>query len=203
MMTEYSETKESVNSEEVIDKVDLPDADVDRCEVGVDGVDDVVSVGLTEAEQLRIELDDAKNRALRALADLENFRSRTNRQMLEERKYANIDLMREILSVWDNIGRALDAVDKTHSLESLVEGVQMVHQQLLDVLAKFHCVKIESKHQPFDPNIHASVAQLPNEEYPANTVIEEVLTGFRLHERVVRPAQVVLSAGKYNDQNNQ
>lgn len=151
---------------------------------------------LSELEQLRIDLDEAKNRSLRALADLENFRARTNRQAAEERKYANLDLMRELLPVWDNIGRALEAVDKTHHLESLVEGVQLVYQQFLDVLTRFHCEKMDAKYKAFDPNFHASVAQIPNEEHPVNTVIEEVQTGFRLFDRVVRPSQVVLSAGK-------
>ena len=147
----------------------------------------------SEVEQLRMELEEAKNRTLRALADLENYRSRINRQMAEERKYASIDLMRALLPVWDNIGRALEAVDATHNLESLVEGVQMVHTQFLEVLNQYHFEKIEAKFQPFDPNIHASVAQVPNADYPANTVIEEVLPGFRLYDRVVRSSQVVLA----------
>ncbi|MDR3233580.1 MAG: nucleotide exchange factor GrpE [Planctomycetaceae bacterium] len=150
---------------------------------------------VSELEQLRIDLDEAKNRSLRALADLENFRTRTHRQFAEEWKYANLDLMRELMPIWDNIGRALEAADKSHSLETLTEGVQMVHQQLLDVLQKFHCEKIDAKFKPFDPNFHASVAQIPNAEYPVNTVIEEIQTGFKLHDRVVRPSQVVLSKG--------
>ena len=149
---------------------------------------------VTEADQLRLELEEAKNRTLRALADLENYRARVNRQMAEERKYANIDFMRELLPVWDNIGRALDAVAASHNFESLVEGVQMVHSQFLEILAKYHCEKIESMFQPFDPNIHASVAQIQCAEHPANTIIEEVQTGFRLFDRVVRPSQVVLSS---------
>ena len=148
----------------------------------------------SEVEQLRAELEEAKNRSLRALAELENYRVRVNRQTAEERKYANIDFMRELLPIWDNIGRALEAVAATHNLDSLVEGVQMVHSQFLEVLKKYHCEKIEAKLQPFDPNIHASVAQMPNTEHPANTVIEEVQTGFRLFDRVVRPSQVVLSS---------
>ena len=154
----------------------------------------------SEVDQLRLERDEAKSRVLRAMADLENYRARVNRQMAEERKYASIDFMRELLPVWDNIGRALEAVaashnlEAAHNLEALVEGVQMVHLQFLEVLKKHHCEKIEAMFQPFDPNFHASVAQLPNTEHPANTVIEEVQTGFRLFERVVRPSQVVLSS---------
>jgi len=150
---------------------------------------------LSEADRLRLELEEQKERTLRARADLENYRNRINRQMTEERKYANVDFMREILPVWDNIGRALEAVATTQNLEALVEGVQMVHSQFLEVLAKYHCERIESRFQPFDPNFHASVAQVPNGEYPANTVIEEIQAGFRLFDRVVRPSQVVLSSG--------
>jgi molecular chaperone GrpE len=149
---------------------------------------------VSELEQLRLELEEAKNRGLRALADLENYRVRINRQMAEERKYASIDFMKELLPILDNIGRALESAAASHSLESMVEGVQMVHQQFLEVLKKHHCEKIEAKFQPFDPHFHASVAQFPSEEHPANTVIEEVQAGFRLFDRVVRPSQVVLSS---------
>ena len=148
---------------------------------------------VSEVDQLRFELEETKNQKLRALAELENYRARLNRQMMEERKYACMDFMRELLPVWDNIGRALEAVDATQSLESLVEGVQMVYSQFLEVLSKYHCEKIEAKFQPFDPNMHASVAQVPNAEFPANTVIEEVQPGFRLYDRIVRPSQVMLA----------
>jgi molecular chaperone GrpE len=149
---------------------------------------------VSDVEQLRLELEETKNRSLRAMADLENYRTRINRQMAEERKYASIELMRELLPVWDNIGRALEAVSVSRNLESLVEGVQMVHVQFLEVLKKHHCEKIEAMHQPFDPNVHASVAQIPSAQHPANTIIEEVQTGFRLFDRVVRPSQVVLAS---------
>ncbi|MDR1478360.1 MAG: nucleotide exchange factor GrpE [Planctomycetaceae bacterium] len=194
MMVEFSDIREDFMPEGKNGCAESPDVLASEDD-GV-GHDAIGGGKLPEVEQLRSELEEAKNRSLRALADLENFRVRSNRQMVEDRKYASIDLMRELLAVWDNIGRALDAVDKTQSLESLVEGVQMIHQQFIDVLAKYNCVKIDAVHQPFDPNFHASVARLPNEEFPVNTIIDEVLTGFRLHERVVRPTQVVLSAGK-------
>ena len=157
------------------------------------GGGDLLQESVTDVEQLRHELEEARNRTLRALADLENYRTRVNRQMAEERKYAGIELMRDLLPVWDNIGRTLEAVAVTKNLESLIEGIQMVHSQFVDVLKKYHCEKMEAKFQLFDPNVHASVAQIPNAEYPANTVLEEVQPGFRLFDRVVRPSQVVLS----------
>jgi len=147
-----------------------------------------------ELEQLRTELEEAKDRALRVRAELENYRARVHRQMEEERKYASIDLLRDLLPVWDNLGRALGAVETTRNTESLVEGVELVYDQLLKVLGKYHCVPLESLYQPFDPNFQESIAMLPNADYPPNTVIEQTTVGFRLHDRVVRPAQVVLAA---------
>jgi len=158
------------------------------------GRGDAPKESASDADRLRLELEEAKNRALRAMADLENYRTRKNREIAEERKYANIDFIRELLPVWDNIGRALEAVSTSHNLETLIEGVQMVHSQFLEVLKKHHCEIIETKFQPFDPNVHASVAQIPSAEHPANTVIEEVQIGFRLFDRVVRPSQVVLAS---------
>ena len=148
---------------------------------------------MSELEQVKLELDQAKDRSLRALADLENYRNRVNRQFAEERKYAPIDLMRDLLPVWDNIGRALEAAEQTQNLDALIDGVKLVGEQFLDVLQKHHCEPIESLHQPFDPNVHASIAQMPSDEHPPNTVIHESQVGFKLHERVVRPSQVVLA----------
>ena len=150
----------------------------------------------SELEQLKLDLEQAKDRSLRALADLENYRNRVNRQQAEERKYANIDLMRDLLPVWDNIGRALEAAEQTHNIDALIEGVQLVNRQFIDVLQKHHCVKIEALDQPFDPNIHASIAQMPSDEHPPNTIVHESQVGFKLHDRVVRPSQVVLSTGE-------
>ena len=148
----------------------------------------------SELEQLREELEETKDRALRARAELENYRARVHRQAEEERKFASINLMRDLLPVWDNLGRALDAVDKTQNLEALVEGVSLVHDQLLQVLGKYHCVPLEPLYQPFDPNFQESIALLPNADHPPNTVIEQTTVGFKLYDRVVRPAQVVLAA---------
>lgn len=147
-----------------------------------------------ELDLLRKELEETRDRALRARAELENYRARIHRQVDEERKYASIDLFRDLLPVWDNLGRALEAVEKTHNTEALSEGVKLVHDQLLKVLGKHHCVPIEALHQPFDPNFQESIAMFPNADYPPNTVIEQASVGFRLFDRVVRPAQVVLAA---------
>ncbi len=170
-----------LNSDPDFDNATVPPPDGDEADA------------IPEIAALRKDLDEAKDRMLRARAELENFRARTNREIANERKYASLDLIRNLLPVWDNLGRALEAVRKTHNTESLAEGVQLVYEQFVDVLKKHHCEKIEALHQQFDPHRHASIAQLPNAEFPPNTVIEETQTGFALHDRVVRPAQVVLA----------
>lgn len=146
-----------------------------------------------ELEKLRNELNETKDRLLRSHAELINYQNRVKRQMDEERKYASMGLMRDLLPVGDNILRTLDAVEKTSNLQGLIEGVKLVCDQFYQVLQKNHCERIEALNQPFDPNFHESIALCPSEA-PPNTVVEETQAGFRLYDRVVRPSQVVLAA---------
>lgn len=143
--------------------------------------------------ELRRERDECRDKMLRALAELENYRGRVKRERAEERKYASIDLFRDLLPVWDNMNRTLEAAEKTHNLESLIEGVRMIEEQFLKVLAQHHCEKIDALGKPFDPNFHASVAQFPSEDHDPNTVMAESQAGFVLFDRIVRPTQVVLA----------
>ncbi len=147
-----------------------------------------------ELEQLRAELEDAKDRALRMQAELENYRKRVARQMDDERRYANLPLIRDLLPVLDNVGRAIEAAEKTHQTASLLEGFKIVAGQLESVLKRHDCSRIDAVGEPFDPNLHEAVFQQPTGEHPANTVLQETQTGFRLHDRVVRPSQVIVSA---------
>ncbi len=146
-------------------------------------------------EQLRAELAGAQDRALRSQAELENYRKRAARQADEERRYANLPLMRDLLPVVDNMHRAIDAAatEKAHDAASLLEGVKMVAEQFEGVLQRHHCVRIEALNEPFDPHRHEAVSQQPSDEHPANTVLLVTQTGFQLHDRVVRPSQVIVS----------
>lgn len=144
-------------------------------------------------ETLEVELHQANDRALRAFAELDNFRKRSWREIEDTRKYAAIDLIRDMLAVWDNMGRALEAVEKNHNPDVFVEGVRMMYEQFTQVLARHHCARIEAIGQAFDPNVHESIAQMPSDEVPAGSVLFESQIGFKLHDRVVRPTQVVIS----------
>lgn len=137
---------------------------------------------------------EAEARVLRAQAELENFRKRMRREMEDERRYASLPLMRDLLSVLDNLHRALGVAGPA-SPESggLVDGVRMVAQELRGVLEKHHCRQIPAQGQPFDPNFHAAIGQVPDSDDPPGTVVQVAVEGFQLHDRVVRPAQVFVS----------
>jgi molecular chaperone GrpE len=145
------------------------------------------------AAALRAELQQAKDRELRAHAELENYRKRAHRQIEEERRYANLPLMTELLPVWDNVHRAIDAAQKTPDVAALLHGFRLVADQLAGVLAKHHCLPIAALHEPFDPHRHQAIAQQPSAEYAPNTVLLVTQEGFQLHDRVVRPSQVIVS----------
>ena len=146
-----------------------------------------------ELAQLRAELADAKDRVLRSQAELENYRKRVARQSADERRYANLPMMRDLLPVLDNMQRAIDSAEQTDDAAGLLEGVKMVAQQFEGALSRHHCVQIEALNEPFDPHRHEAVSQQPSGEHPANTVLLVTQTGFQLHDRVVRPSQVIVS----------
>jgi molecular chaperone GrpE len=147
-----------------------------------------------EVVRLRAELEEAKDRAMRGWAELENYRKRANRQIEEERRYAAVPLIRDLLPVLDNVNRAVEAADKSHDTASLLEGIKMVVQQLGGVLERHHCTPIASLGKPFDPNYHEAILRQPAADVAPNTVIQEVQPGFQLFDRVVRPSQVIVSS---------
>lgn len=145
-------------------------------------------------ESLRTELHEAQDRALRMQAELENYRKRAAREMQEERRYAQLPLMRDLLPVLDNMARAIEAAEKTHDTADLLQGVKMVARQLEEVLERHHCVRIRALSEPFDPYLHEAISQQPSGQHPGGTVMLVTQTGFLLHDRVVRPSQVIVSS---------
>ncbi len=144
-------------------------------------------------KELETALQEEKDRVLRLYAELDNVRRRASRELLEERKYSGMEIIRAILPVMDNLQRALDSAAKTNEGDPLFEGVQMIYQQMTEVLKKNHCTRVEALDQPFDPNFHEAISQMPNPDVDENTVIYVTQEGYLLHDRVVRPAQVVVS----------
>ena len=151
--------------------------------------------GLAVLEALQKEVAAAQDRELRAHAELENFRKRMYRQMEDERKYAASPLACDLLPIVDNLQRAIQAANTTGNTAGLLEGVQLVTQQLQRVLETHNCRRIAAKGQPFDPGVHQAIGQQPSEQQPAGTVLEEAQVGYQLHDRVIRPSLVLVSSG--------
>lgn len=150
----------------------------------------------TRIAELEGELRRTQNEVLKGHAEFENFRKRMRREMEEESRYAALPLITELLPVIDNLERAMQAADQAGSASSLLDGVHMVITQFDAALVKSGCRKIEALGQEFDPHIHMALRQEPSEEYPAGHVCRVLQSGYKLHDRVVRPAQVFVSTGK-------
>jgi len=146
-----------------------------------------------ELDRIRGELADAQERTLRVQAELENYRRRARREMEDERKYANLPLLRDLLPVVDNIQRAIQAAEKSGEKGSLLDGIKLVAQTLETALARHQATKIDALHKPFDPAVHEAISQQPSADYPEHTVVFVAQDGYLLHDRVVRPAQVIVS----------
>lgn len=145
--------------------------------------------------QLETQLQEAQQRVLRAQAELENSRRRMRREMEDERRYASQSLITDLLPVLDNVCRAVESAEKADPDSSLLQGVRMVSRLLEDVLARHHCPRIIALGKEFDPTEHEAIAQQPSDSVPTGSVMFVAQEGFRLHERVVRPAQVIVSSG--------
>jgi len=146
-----------------------------------------------QLQSLQADLADAEARVLRAHAELENYRKRANRHLEEEKKYAPLALMRDLLPVLDNLERAIQSAGQDGGSAQLVEGVKMVAQLLVMTLERHHCRRIEAQGAVFDPHVHEAIAQIPSDQVPPGTVLEVAQTGYQLHDRVVRPSQVLVS----------
>lgn len=136
---------------------------------------------------------EAEDRLLRTQAELENFRKRSQRELEEAHRYREIDLLRDLLPVLDNVDRAVDAAGRNADVESLLSGFRMTAQQIEKVLMIHGCKPIETEGRPFDPTVHEAILQQPAEGVAPGTVVGTATKGYRLHDRVVRPAQVIVS----------
>jgi molecular chaperone GrpE len=147
--------------------------------------------------QLRADLDAAQDRALRAQADLDNYRKRAQRELQEERRFAELPLVRDLLPVRDNLQRAIDAAQGSPEAGGLLAGVKLVAEQLAAVLKQHHCTEIPAAPgQPFDVNLHQAVSTQPSQDHPPGAITTVMQSGYQLHDRVIRPAMVVVASAE-------
>jgi len=145
-----------------------------------------------DAENRIAELQE---RLLRSQAELENFRKRSRREYDEAQRYREIDVLRDLLPVLDNVLRAIDASEKTGDLESLKSGFRMTAQQIEKLLGSHGCQTIETDGAVFDPAVHDAILHQQAPGVAAGTIVGTASRGFKLHDRVVRPAQVIVAKG--------
>ena len=129
-------------------------------------------------------------------ADLDNYRKRAAKDLEQERLYRALPLARDLLPALDNLRRALDAAKSAPDAAQLAQGVQLVLQQMENTFATHSIKPIPAEGQPFDPNLHQAIQQVPSEQHPPGTVVTEYQKGYTLHDRVIRPSTVVVAAPK-------
>ncbi len=156
---------------------------------------EVPIIELLGDERLQEELDKAKAEVLLAKADLENYRKRVQRDLQQERRFAAMPLLRDLLPVVDNIGRAIEASEKSAAATGLLEGFRLVAQQIETIFTQHGCQQISAAGEVFDPNLHEAISQMPSTDFPQGAIVQVTQVGYELNDRVVRPSQVIISSG--------
>ena len=157
--------------------------------------------GAADARLAALEAENAemKDRVLRTMAEMENLRRRTERQVADTRQYAIAGFARDMLTAGDNLARALESVPddvrKNEGVKTFVEGVEMTERDLLNTLERHGVKKLDPLGQKFDPNLHQAIFEVPTDDQPAGTVVQVMQSGYVIGERVLRPAMVGVAKG--------
>jgi molecular chaperone GrpE len=160
-------------------------------------VDDPMKDLESQLETKEQQAKENYDRLLRVSAEFENYKKRTSRELEEFRKFANQSLIKEMLSVVDNLELAMNSTNGHKSIDQgLLQGLDMTHKEILKVFEKFNVKPIEAKGQIFDPTYHEAVMQEETDEAGENTVINELQKGYLIHDRLLRPAMVVVARSK-------
>lgn len=147
-----------------------------------------------EVERWKALAEENQNRYLRAMADMENMRKRVRKEQDDLAKYASLKVIAELLPVLDNFERALASDRSAMTVDSLLEGVNMVYRQMVQVFEKEGLTPIEAAGKPFDPHLHQAVMQVEDAAYESGVVVEELQKGYQFKDRVIRPAMVKVNA---------
>ncbi len=142
---------------------------------------------------LQAKVDELQDRMIRMQADTENFRRRVQREQDDARKFESMRIVRDMLPGMDGLNRAISSAEQTGDMQTLLNGIKMVAQQFRDILKAHAAEPIDALGKPFDPNLHEALTQIPSADHEPMTVLQVVEMGYRLHDRVVRPARVIVS----------
>jgi molecular chaperone GrpE len=152
--------------------------------------------------QLKAELNKYKDVALRSVADLDNYRKRMAREKDDAIRYANASFLERLIPILDNFELGLQASKAGGSQSAVLDGMTMVSKQLQDFLVSCGVETIDATGQRFDPNVHEAIAQEPSVEIPEGVVIRQLRKGYKLKDRLIRPANVVISKGAHVEEDS-
>ena len=149
------------------------------------------------------EIKDLKDQLLRTLAESENLRKRTAKEIEQIKKYGHINLLRDFLNVVDNMERAVKSStlenQSKSGVKNLIDGIEIVLKEMKSLLEKNHIKKIEPLNEKFDYNFHQAMFEAPSSEFDEGLILEVVQPGYTLHDRLIRPAMVGVSKGKIEE----
>lgn len=149
-----------------------------------------VEASLSAEQNLAAERDEWREKAYRLAAEMENLRRRTAKEVEDTRKFAISTLAKELLSVADNMERTLDTLKNGNAEQTVLDGVEMVNQQLMKVFDRMDVAKIDALGQKMDPNLHQVMVQIPDATVAPGTVVQVMQAGYTLNGRLLRPAMV-------------
>ncbi|WP_234998334.1 nucleotide exchange factor GrpE [Salirhabdus sp. Marseille-P4669] len=181
--------EEETLSDEIIDKETINN-EASENEETQNNEDEKVKALQVELDNVSKEKEDLYQKVLRVQADFDNFRRRTKKEKENDLKYKSQELAMELLPVVDNFERALQVEIGDDVMKNFVEGMNMIYRQLTTALDKAGIEEIPAEGEPFDPNLHQAVMQVNEEDKESNTVVEVLQKGYKLKDRVIRPAMV-------------
>ena len=191
----HTEVEEKGEQKKISKKIDSGKKDKEK-------TDDPLKEMEARLESMEQELKDSHDRFLRVSAEFENYKKRAAREMNDFRKFANESFAKAMLNVVDNLDRAIESSSgDNHSNSSVVEGVNMTLKEILKIFGQFGVKPFESLGKTFDPAVHQAVMQEESDNHPEKTILTELEKGYMIHDRLLRPAMVVVS--KKTDSENQ
>ena len=194
--TDSEQADKKSKAAEAVDQ-EMPDLESESEKADNDQVDDPLTVLAEKLKSKEQEAQDNYDRLLRVSAEFENYKKRASRDMEEFRKYSNQSLIKEMLSVVDNLELAMNSTNGHKTIDkSLLDGLEMTYKEILKVFEKFNVTPIRAKGQAFDPTYHEAVMQEETDEVAENTVTNELQRGYLIHDRLLRPAMVVVAKSK-------
>jgi molecular chaperone GrpE len=198
------EKEKEKTKEEILEINDVENINEKHKEINEEGIEETVIEDAeenieaqSEEHELKEEISKLKDEKIRVLAEMENLRKRFDREKIDLIRYGSINFARDILSPGDNLDRALSAVkneeEYSDSIKNLIEGLMMVKKEFASALEKNSITKIVSVNKKFDPNLHQAMMEVDNDDLDEGVVVQEIQSGYTMHDRLLRPAMVAVS----------